>query len=57
MCVERRRAVRAHDPKVREPVVIPHAVDVIEDQRHALAMPNLALPAELARSLFEALAV
>ena len=34
MRVERRRAVRADDPQVLEPVVVGDAVDVVEDQRH-----------------------
>src|SRR5215208_7105900 len=46
--VERSCAVRAHDPEIVEPVVVVDAVDVIEDQAHRLALPLLALAAELA---------
>ncbi len=46
--VERRRAVRAEDPQVLEPVVVADAVDVVEDQRHPAAAPLLVLAAELA---------
>ena len=55
--VQRRGAVRAHDPQVLEAVVGRLAVDVVEDERHPLAAPQLALAAELAGALLEALAV
>ena len=55
--VQRRGAVRAHDPQVLEAVVGRLAVDVVEDQRHPLAAPQLALAAELAGALLQALAV
>src|SRR5919206_1789870 len=51
--VERRIAVRAHDAQVLDPVVVVHAVDVIEDQRHPPPVPDLALPAELTSALLE----
>jgi len=51
--VQRRGAVRTHDPQVLEPVVGRLAVDVVEDQRHAAATPQLALAAHLARALLE----
>jgi hypothetical protein len=54
MRVERRRAVRAHDLEVLEPIVRGHAVDVVEDQRHAAPAPPLVLTAELAAPLLEA---
>ena len=55
--VERRGTVRADDSEVLEPVVVGHAVDVVEDQRHPPAAPFLALPAELAPPLLEAVVV
>jgi hypothetical protein len=45
--LERRSAVGANDPQVLKAVVVRHAVDVVEDQRHTLAVPLLALTAEL----------
>lgn len=36
-------AVRAHDPQILETVVVPDAVDVIQDERHAAALPLLTL--------------
>src|SRR4051812_19358567 len=57
MSVERRRAVRADNPQVREPVVVRHSVHVVEDQRHATSAPFLALTAKLAAALFDALLV
>ena len=57
MRVERRRAVRADDPEVLEPVVVGDAVDVVEDQRHPPPVPLLALPAELARARLEPVVV
>jgi hypothetical protein len=53
MRIERGCAVRAHDLQVLEPVVIGHAVDVVKDQRHAAALPFLALAAQLARPCLE----
>ena len=50
--IQRRRAIGAEDSQVLNPVVVPNAVDVIEDHRHPLAAPALALTALLAfRSL------
>src|SRR6185436_8040447 len=53
--VERCVAVRADDPHVLEPVVVVHAVDMVEDQRHAPSVPHLVLAAELAAALFQTL--
>ena len=53
--VESRGAVRADDAQVREAVVVVDPVDVIEDQAHRLALPLLALAAELAAARFVAL--
>jgi hypothetical protein len=55
--VECCRAVRTYDPKVLESVVIPHAIDVVEDQADPLAMPVLVLTAQLAASFFQLLVV
>ena len=48
MCVERGGAVGTDDPQVLQSVVVAHAVGVIEDEPHRLAMPQLALTAQLA---------
>src|SRR5947209_11314500 len=53
MRIERRRAVRANDLKILEPVVGCDAVDVVQDQSHLPAMPVLALTAKLAGSSLE----
>src|SRR5207247_1763104 len=53
--VERRVAVRAQDPEVLEAIVVPDAVGVVEDKRHPLPSPLLALATELALSLLDAL--
>jgi hypothetical protein len=53
VCIQRRGAVRANDSQVVESVVVPDAVDVIEDQAHPLAVPILILTAELAASILE----
>jgi hypothetical protein len=55
MGLECRRAVRADDPQVLEPVVVENAVDVVEDHRHRLPSPELALPAKLAPRLLDPL--
>src|SRR5215218_4398605 len=57
MRLERRRAVRADDPEILEPVVGRDAVDVVEDQRHARAAPQLVLAAHLAAALLDALRI
>jgi hypothetical protein len=57
MGVERRVAVRADDPQVLDPVVMAVAVDVVEDQRHAMSLPDLVLAAQLAPALLEPFAV
>jgi hypothetical protein len=54
VCVERRGAIGAHDPEVLEPVVVRHAVDVVEDQRHRATAPELALIADLTPRLLDA---
>jgi hypothetical protein len=51
--VERRSAIRAHNPKIFEPIVVWHTVYVVEDERHSCTPPHLALPANLAASLLE----
>jgi hypothetical protein len=53
--VERRRAVGADDAEILEPVVVRHAVDVIEDQGERATVPELALTAELAPWRLDAL--
>jgi hypothetical protein len=55
MRVKRRGAVRADDAEVLEPIVIRHAVDVVEDQSHRLPAPHLVLAAELASRLLDPL--
>jgi len=54
---ERRVAVRADDPEVLEPVVVMHAVDVIQDQRHPPAPPLLAETAQFAHGDFQTIGV
>src|SRR3954452_20060969 len=54
MRVQRRIAVRAQEAEVLEAIVVPHAVDVVENQPHAHAAPHLALPTHLAPKLLEA---
>jgi hypothetical protein len=53
MGVERRGTIWADNAQVREPVVIGDAIAVVEDQRHAVSVPNLALPAQLTLSLLD----
>jgi hypothetical protein len=53
MRVQRRIAVRAQEAEVLEAIVVPYAVDVVEDQPHAQASPHLALPTHLASKLLE----
>src|SRR3954467_11674384 len=48
MRVQSRVAVRTHHAQVLEPIVGRLTIDVIEDERHAVSVPDLALPAELA---------
>src|SRR4051794_4890126 len=55
MRVERGVAVRADDPQVPEPVVVMHAVDVVEDQGHAAPAPRLALTAQLTAPVLDPL--
>jgi hypothetical protein len=55
MRVERGVAVRADDPEVLEPVVVVHAVHVVEDQGHAAPAPRLALAAQLAAAVLDPL--
>jgi hypothetical protein len=47
-------AVGAQDAQVLQAVVVPDAVDVIEDQGEAAAAPELALAAHLAAGGLEA---
>ena len=51
--VERRVAVRAEDPQVLEPMVVAHAIDVVEHEAHPMALPQLALTTELADRMLE----
>src|SRR5262249_45146675 len=51
--VERRGAVGAHNPQVLEPIVVGHAVDVVQDQGHPQASPYRPLPAEFAERALE----
>ena len=53
MRVERGIAVGADDSQILEPVVVGHAVDVVEDQRHVALVPVLVLAAELAHPVLE----
>jgi len=55
MGIQRRRAVRADDAQVLEPVVVAYPVHVIEDQCHPTPAPKLALSTYLASSVLEAL--
>jgi hypothetical protein len=50
-------AVRADDAKVAEPIVIAHAVDVVEDQAHRAAAPVLVLATQLADRTLQPLLV
>jgi len=45
--VERGRAIGADDAEVLETVVVADPIDVVEDQRHPAATPQLVLTAEL----------
>jgi len=47
MRVECRCAVGADDAQVLQPIVVAHAVDVVEDQPHGAASPKVVLTAEL----------
>jgi hypothetical protein len=51
--LERGGAIGADDAKVRQAVVVGNAVDVIKDQRHRAAAPQLALPTQLALPCLE----
>jgi hypothetical protein len=55
--VEGRRAVRADDPEVVEPVVVSYAVDMVKDQPHPPAAPGVALSAQLAPGDLHALVI
>jgi hypothetical protein len=46
--IQRGGAVRTEDPQICQAVIGRDAVDVVEDQGHALAAPELALSAHLA---------
>ena len=50
-------AVRAHDAEVLEPVVVVHAVDVVEDEGQPRAVPLLPLAAHLALTELETFVV
>jgi len=53
MRVERRCAIRADDPEVLQPVVVRHAVDVIQNERQRAPAPGVSLAAQLALRLLE----
>ena len=55
--IERCSAIGAHDPKVLEAVVASVAVDVVEDQRHQTALPELALTAEFTAPFLQSLLI
>jgi hypothetical protein len=57
MGVERRSAVWTDDAQVLEPVVIGHAVDVVEDHAHRPSVPDLRLPAQLADGTLQPCAI
>jgi hypothetical protein len=46
-------AVRAHDAQILDAMIVADAVDVVEDQGHRSAVPNLVLTTQLASSLFQ----
>jgi hypothetical protein len=56
MCFEGGSAVGTENAQILEPMVVGHAVDVIEDQRHSPAAPDLFLAAFLAPPLLHPLA-
>jgi hypothetical protein len=47
MCVESRGTIRADDAQILNAIVVSHAVDVIEYQRHPATVPDLILAANL----------
>ncbi|HET8954922.1 MAG TPA: hypothetical protein VFN18_04610 [Solirubrobacterales bacterium] len=51
MGIESRRAIRADDSQILDPVVIRNAVDVVEDQSHGPAAPIFVLTTHLAEPL------
>lgn len=53
MGVERGGTVGTDNPQVLDPVVVSYAIDVIEDETHAIPVPQLSLAAELTLRLFE----
>lgn len=55
MRLERCRAVGANDPQIPGSVVVSNAICVIEDQAHLAPIPDLALAAQLAGPLLQAL--
>src|ERR1700733_1439170 len=53
--IEGRGAVGADDPEVLEPVVVRNAIDMVENERHWLALPQFSLAAHVANGLPESL--
>jgi hypothetical protein len=51
---KRRGAIRANDAEVLKTVVICNPVDVVEHERHSVAVPELSLAAHLADGLLDA---
>jgi hypothetical protein len=41
-------AIRTYDPQIVDPVVVVHAVDVVENEGHPATVPELALTAQFA---------
>ena len=48
MRIKRRRAVRADDPDVLDPVVVSRSVHVVENQAHSATTPDLPLATDFA---------
>jgi hypothetical protein len=57
MRLQRRCAIRTNNSQVLEAIVVPDAVDVIKDERHATAVPVVVLSTELADRLLDALVI
>jgi hypothetical protein len=53
--IQSRRAIGTNHLQILQPVIVPNPVDVVEDQRHRSATPDLTLPAELTFRLLNAL--
>ena len=57
MGIQRGRAIGTNDLKVLESVVVRHAIDMIENQRHRATAPIFVLPALLTAALLQTLPV